>query len=569
MIKAVVVGINTYKNYPNQTLAGCINDAEDILQHLTASMKVKPADITPLYDDRATKAAIVTALRDMIASASAGDHLLFHMSSHGTQIDADSVAEPDGLDEVLCPHDFTFTDRRTALTDDEIAGLFDSLPPQVAMTIVVDACHSGDIKKLLAQHTNPRFLRPPADVAWRLANTRVAPKKRLRAFVEGIAASACQSTETAADTSFNGRPNGAFTYYLLKALRATPTATLEAIVTETAKHLTTYVMHPQLDGSQNLRDAPFLDEDVFAARSKAVTMRGVRTLSAASKSVVLYENRWYASVLGVPISLGLAITRAGSTFNFELTPGVVGAVTRLTVPVDGNASIPIPASLLGQIVIDVGGWSLSPQMLVFDLTARVQPSLGFVPPITIVTQRISIPLGVELRAFDVPSTASELFATLALLRGDSPAPMPQPAPRAITAADNTPFATRSDKLEWGPNWSQDRAVMVGPLPHNQIRYGEPVFFNQSGAGQVSFVSWLNDDPTDGSFVCHIGNNFWGGWGSKWWQVLATYANIDIVFRDLPAPAPSVKRPRPSFNGTGSSNGHSHLGESVMLSNSDR
>jgi hypothetical protein len=568
MIKAVVVGINTYKNYPNQTLAGCINDVEDVLQYLTAAMNVKPADITPLYDDRATKAAIVTALRDMIASASAGDHLLFHMSGHGTQIEADSVAEPDGRDEVLCPHDFTFTDRRTALTDDEIAEFFESLPPQVAMTIVVDACHSGDIKKLLAQNATPRFLRPPADVAWRLANKRVAPKKRVRAFVEGIAVSACQSTETAADTSFNGRPNGAFTYYFLKALRATPTATLDASVTETAKSLTTYGMHPQLDGSQALRDAPFLDEHMFAARSKAVTKRGVRTLSAASKSVVLFENRWYASVMGVPVSLGLAITRAGSAFNFELTPGVVGAVTRLTVPVDGNASIPIPASLLGQIVIDVSGWSLSPQMLVFDLSARVHPSLGFIQPITLVTQRISIPIGVEQRAFGVPSTASELFATLALLRGDSPASAPQPAPRAITAADNTPFVTRSDKLDWGPNWSEDRAILIGPLPHNQIRYGEPVFFNQSGAGQVSFVGWLNDDPADGSFVCHIGNNFWGGWGSKWWQVLATYANIDIVFRDLPATAPSVKRPRPSFNGNHSSNGSSQLGESAMLSDSE-
>jgi metacaspase-1 len=560
MIKAVVVGINTYKNYPDQTLAGCINDAEDVLQYLTDTRNVNPTDITPLYEDRATKSAILSALRDMISSASSGDHLLFHFSGHGTQTRAEGGVEPDGLDEVLCPHDFTFTDRLTALADDEVAELFESLPPRVAMTVVVDACHSGDIKRLLAQKANPRFLRPPPDVAWQLANKRMAPKKRSRAFGEGIAVSACQSTETAADTSFNGRPNGAFTYYWLKALRAT--ATLDASVMETAKNLTTFGMHPQLEGSQNLRGAPFLAEDVFPNRSKALTLGGRRTLSAASKSVLLYENRWYASVVGLPVSLGLAITRVGATFNFELTPGVVGAVTRLTVPVDGNATIPIPVSLLGQIFIDVGGWSLSPETLVFDLSARVQPAFGFIAPVTIVTQRISIPLTVAQRAFGVPSTASELLATLALLRGDSPAPPSPSVPRAITAADNTPFETRRGKIEWGPNWSQDLAVMVGPLPHNQIRYGEPVFFNQSGAGQVSFVGWLNEDPTDGSFVCHIGNGFWGAWGSKWWQVLATYANIDIVFRDLSAPAPPVQRGRPSVNGCGLSNGHSQLDESA-------
>lgn len=568
MIKAVVAGINVYKHYPNQTLSGCINDADDVLNYLTTAMNAKPADITPLYDDRATKAAIVTALRDLIASSSAGDHLLFHFSGHGTQIDAESVAEPDRLDEVLCPHDFTFTDRATALTDDEIAGLFQSLPSQVAMTMVVDACHSGDIKRLLQQNTTPRFLSPPTDVAWRTAKKRVAPKNSVRTFVEGIAVSACQSFETAADTSFNGRPNGAFTYYWLTALSATPAATLDALLRATAQDLTTYGMHPQLDGSQGLRDKQFLDQGVFAAPSKVLTTRGPRTLLAASKSVVVYENRWYGSAMGVPLSLGLAITRAGSTFNFELTPSVAGAVTRSTVAVDGNASIPIPVPLIGQIITEVRNWSLSPLMLAFDLSVRAHPSFGFIPPITVFTERVSIPLDLEQRGFDVPTTASELFAMLALLRGDSPAPAPHPPPRAITAADNTPFVTRWGKFDWGPNWREDRAIMVGPLPHNQIRYGEPVFYGQQGGGQVSFIGWLNDDPADGSFVCHIGNGFFGGLGSKEWQVLATYANIDIVLRDLATSARSAERPRPSrTNGAGPSN-HSQRGESSMLSDGE-
>lgn len=530
MIKAVIVGINVYKNYPNQTLAGCVNDADDVIQHLSTAMNVKSANITPLYDDRATKSSIITALRHLIASASPGDHLLFHFSGHGTQVTSSDVDESDELDEVLCPHDFTFADRSTALTDDEIDELFASLAPQVTMTFVIDACHSGDIKKLLAPNVTARFLRPPADVAWRLASKSVVKKRRIRAYIDGIAVSACKSTETAADTEFNGRPNGAFSYHWLATLRATPSATLDSLVADTAKNVVTYGMHPQVDGPQMLRNAPFLDQVLCASQPKAQTTSGPH-ISPASKSAVLYENRWYASAMEVPLSLGLTVTRAGSMFNFELTPGLAGMATRLTTPLDGNASISFPLSLLGLIVVDVGKWSMTPQLLTFELTARIQPSFAFSPPVKIVMQQISIPLSGAHRALDATSTASDLFAMLALLRSTSLGSTPQPAPRAITASDNTPFVTRTDRVDWGPNWSEDRAILVGPLPHNQVRYGEPVFFNQAGAGQVSFVGWLNDDPTDASFVCHIGNHFFGGWGSKWWQVLATYANIDIVLRE--------------------------------------
>src|SRR3954471_4829151 len=98
MTKAVVVGINSYHRLP---LHGCVNDADDVIRYLMEVGGLAPADIHPLFDTRATKDAIVRALRDMIAGSRPGDHLLFHYSGHGTQVPSHDLDEPDGLDECL------------------------------------------------------------------------------------------------------------------------------------------------------------------------------------------------------------------------------------------------------------------------------------------------------------------------------------------------------------------------------------------------------------------------------------------------------------------------------------
>src|SRR5262245_60374401 len=156
MLKAVIVGIN---EYPESPLQGCINDAQDVITYLTDSLGVSHSNILPLYDSRATKDATVNALRDMIATSSSGDHLLFHYSGHGAQIASQDVNEPDGLDEVLCPVDFDWGDPTTALTDNELAALLATVPSGVALTVVLDSCHSGDMKKDAKKR--PRFLAPP------------------------------------------------------------------------------------------------------------------------------------------------------------------------------------------------------------------------------------------------------------------------------------------------------------------------------------------------------------------------------------------------------------------------
>ena len=429
MIKAVVVGINAYKNFPDQNLNGCINDADDVLGYLT-ELGTDSANITPLYDQRATKTAIVEAIRDMIASSTTGDHLLLHFSGHGTQMEADAITEPDGLDEVLCPTDFNFSDRTTALTDDEIAAMIRTLPAGVGWTLVVDACHSGDLTRDLAAKTKPRFLRPPTDVAWRLRDRTLVDRKRALSSAYGVSVSACTSAETAADTSFDKRPNGAFTYHWLRTLKATPEASLDALVKTVGEAIESFKMHPEVQGSSVMRGAAFL-ATVPKSRSMGLTKRSI---PMGQRTLVVYETQWMTSVMGLPVSLGLRVLQSGPSFVFEITPSVAGMKFTVPVAVDGNVSIPIPVTMIGQVIIDVGGWSLTSTRLDCDVSARIAPAFPFVPPVTLARRHLAIPLRTDDRAF-APQTAAELYAMLELMRGSMTPPAS--APRIESARGET------------------------------------------------------------------------------------------------------------------------------------
>jgi hypothetical protein len=562
MIKAVVVGINSYKNFPSQNLSGCVNDANDVLDYLTKTRGASEAEITPLYDERATKHAIVDALHDMIASSLPGDQLLFHYSGHGAQIPAVDISEPDGLDEVLCPHDFAFGDRSSALVDDEIAAIFATVPDGVSLTLVADSCHSGDIDRELTKKASrgaPRRLKPPADLAWRMRAKKPLPRKRVRTIGNAVAVSACASGETAADTAFD-KPNGAFTHYWLAALQAAPNAAVDQLVASTAKALVPYDMHPECDGSPDLCSAGFL-----TATDRRLTgaphARTRRRALATTRSIVLYETQWSSTVMGLPVTLGLRVTQPGAGFTFELTPSVGGAKMVFPVQVDGNLSVPIPLSVLGQLLVDISNWSVVPLQLDCDIAVRFAPSLPLVPPVVIGKERLSIPLMPAQRAMTMPTSAAELQAMVELLRGALPQllqPGTMPRSRDVTAADGTPFVAASGSFGWGPNWREDRPIMVGRLAHNQIRSGEPILFGQQGAGNVHFVRWLNPDPTDGSFIAHIGNNFFGGWGSISWQVMAVDANVDINLQPQRALVASTTADTKTNGAPRPTNGHADI-----------
>ena len=217
--KALLVGINAYPN-PNNNLRGCINDIVDMEYFIASQNKVYlKENIKTLTDKSATKQGILDHLNWLLMGASAGDQLLFHYSGHGAQLPSNGhTFEKDGLDEIICPYDFSDADStKTAISDKEFAKIFTTIPKGVHFVWISDSCHSEDLSR--KQHFAPdtRFRRfnhaPQQNVTTPAASLSAEPIP-----LHGALLSGCASHQLSADADINNRFNGAFTHYLIKNL---------------------------------------------------------------------------------------------------------------------------------------------------------------------------------------------------------------------------------------------------------------------------------------------------------------------------------------------------------------
>jgi hypothetical protein len=217
--KALLVGINTYPN-PNNNLRGCINDIVDMEYFIASKNKVYTKEnIKTLTDNKATKKGILEHLNWLLLGASAGDQLLFHYSGHGAQLPSKGNAfEKDGLDEIICPYDFIDADAsKTAISDNEFAKIFATIPKGVHFVWISDSCHSEDLSRKQHIAVDTRFRRFNHETQQVVS----APAASLSAEpipLHGALLSGCASHQLSADAYINNRFNGAFTHYLIKNL---------------------------------------------------------------------------------------------------------------------------------------------------------------------------------------------------------------------------------------------------------------------------------------------------------------------------------------------------------------
>ena len=237
---ALCIGIN---NYPgtHMDLAGCVNDANDWAELLAA----RGFSVTRLVDKQATKAAMAAGMQKIIGAAAKGDVVVITFAGHGTFVPDTSGDEPDRQDEGLCPHDIQ--EGGGALLDDEIHELFKARKPGVKLVLVSDSCHSGTVTRAVGDEApddlpRPRFMpyeswarKAPAATAPRQARKVSTAFKKVLATNDGdLLLSGCEEgpTKYSYDTAFKGRPNGAFTYHALKALREVEAANPKATYAE-------------------------------------------------------------------------------------------------------------------------------------------------------------------------------------------------------------------------------------------------------------------------------------------------------------------------------------------------
>lgn len=254
--QALCIGINDYPG-TGSDLSGCVNDAND----WAAELANRGYQVSRMLDKQATHQAMGEAIGGMIREARRGDTLVITYSGHGTWVPDSSGDETDGRDEGLCPWDIGSVG---PLLDDDIRTLFSQRAAGVRILLISDSCHSGTVTKgddsdLDAGVARARFL--PLE-SWMPAGELPPATSQPPRLVSGLRRSGgdlllagCQDTEYSWDTSFAGRPNGAFTYYALKTLRDKKPATYAAWFTAIRSYLPSNRLpqFPQILGSATAR----------------------------------------------------------------------------------------------------------------------------------------------------------------------------------------------------------------------------------------------------------------------------------------------------------------------------
>lgn len=217
------IGINNYPGTSND-LAGCVNDAND----WSAELRKRGFAVDTLLDKQATKTNITNGMMGLLEKAKGDDVVVITYSGHGTWQADDDDDEPDGRDEALCPYDVS----GGPLLDDELYDIFSTRARGTRLVFLSDSCHSGSVAKLYPEPNIERKIRFMSPVyyqpsAEKLARLRAVEKtaSRGRSRSSALLISGCADVEYSYDTSFGGRPNGAFTRVALDVLDATNPAT--------------------------------------------------------------------------------------------------------------------------------------------------------------------------------------------------------------------------------------------------------------------------------------------------------------------------------------------------------
>jgi hypothetical protein len=187
--------------------------------------------VNSLFNRQATGKAIRDAIKSTLAKARSGDIVVVQYSGHGSFVPDIDGDEPDGTDECLCPYDIN---ARGPITDDELFRIYSARQQGVRLLMLSDSCHSGTVARFCPIKTPPttnaknppqrkvRFLPPSVflpkkEAAILGARRRVRPSSPPGRYAALLMAG-CQDTEYSYDASFNGRPNGAFSFVAIRAL---------------------------------------------------------------------------------------------------------------------------------------------------------------------------------------------------------------------------------------------------------------------------------------------------------------------------------------------------------------
>ena len=265
-IYALLIGINEYRNEADGIgrLSGCLNDMMNFQSYLMGKpFKVPEAQILTIFNEKATKAAIVAAFKAHFANATKDDVCIFYFSGHGVRQDANDgfkIGSINGALECLACHDTDFGGHNL-LADKEQRWLIHQLYQNSGgchILTLFDCCHSGDNTRAVGKNTNSdpknvvlertikargglEFIMPKRDwadfifaktITEKMVNDVVSAGNALNTVLpqgRHVQLAACASNETAKESGGHGyfskylmelleTSNGKMTYFDLRSL---------------------------------------------------------------------------------------------------------------------------------------------------------------------------------------------------------------------------------------------------------------------------------------------------------------------------------------------------------------
>ena len=226
---SLCIGINKYPN-PANNLKGCINDAHDWSNLLKEQYNFD--DTMFLLDSDATLRNVKKTMSHMVSKKP--DVLVVTFSGHGTRWPHNL-----GYWEAWCLHD-------NHLMDYDFQKILKKADLKTKIVVISDSCHAAGVTRKFLQtmndtayHSVPRYMPPDDD----MDAIRVASMPMTKAIFNPVAKmkeillAASQSTEYAYDAWFDGKFNGAFSYYAIKILKKHPDMTYKNFIDDIKAYL--------------------------------------------------------------------------------------------------------------------------------------------------------------------------------------------------------------------------------------------------------------------------------------------------------------------------------------------
>ena len=253
---ALLIGIGAYKAV--RPLDGPPNDVAAVAA-LLRKYNYKPEFIHTLVDDRATKQAILQAMKALVAEVKPGDYVFFYYSGHGTSF-YDSlnkmkavIGEDTGAS---LPVDFNPSSLeafgRSILLGRELRPYFTALDAKAQVFAVYDSCYSQDSMKALPRGT-PKYVSLDDvvqgaakgdldDLEQHASSTAANNANAPLPYKHLIAISAAKRDQAAIDigaedlkrnptATFDGKPHGQLTNALLIGLNGAADKNHDGVVT--------------------------------------------------------------------------------------------------------------------------------------------------------------------------------------------------------------------------------------------------------------------------------------------------------------------------------------------------